>query len=64
MRGHMKVRDCKKCQFCKRKVWSSTYKPAGYHTIGVSHAYAFCEKHKERVLTIKHCEEGNSATTD
>lgn len=51
----MKVDYCKNCQHYKRKVWSSYYKPAGYHAIGVSHAYAYCERHKTRCLEVKNC---------
>ena len=52
----MKVKDCEHCEYYKRKVWSSYYKPSNYHAIGVSHAYAYCEKHKSRCLNIKKCE--------
>lgn len=53
----MKVKDCQDCKHCKRKVWSQYYKPNGYHAIGMSHAYAYCEKHKKRVLEVKQCKE-------
>lgn len=53
----MKVKDCKDCPYLKRKVWSQYYKPNGYHAIGMSHAYAYCEKYKQRVLEVKKCEE-------
>ena len=52
----MKVKYCQNCKHYKRKVWSSSYKPLNYHAIGVSHAYAFCEKHKTRCVNGKHCE--------
>ena len=45
----MKVQDCKNCEYCKRKTWSTYYKPNNYHAIGVSHAYAYCDKYKKRV---------------
>lgn len=51
----MKVKDCKGCEHCRRKVWSSYYKPMDYHAIGMTHAYAYCEKYKDRVLNVKCC---------
>lgn len=51
----MKVKDCRGCEHCKRKVWSSYYQPMAYHAIGVSHAYAYCDKYKDRVLNVKGC---------
>ena len=53
----MKVNDCKKCIFCKRKTWTHYYKPINYHPIGITHAYAYCEKHKKRVSKVNKCEE-------
>ena len=55
----MRVKDCNGCEHCKRKVWSDYYKPTNYHAIGMSHAYAYCEKYKERVLNIKGCKQGD-----
>lgn len=52
----MKVRDCEKCPHCKRKRWSSYCKPKGYHAIGVSHTYRYCDLHHERCLSVPHCE--------
>lgn len=51
----MRVKDCEKCKYFKRCVWSTSYKPAGYHRIGVSHAYGYCEKYKQRCLEVKKC---------
>ena len=34
----MKVKNCKGCEHCKRRVWSSYVQPNNYHAIGVSHA--------------------------
>lgn len=51
----MKVKNCRNCKHCIRKVWSSSYKPLNYHTIGVSHAYAYCALKKTRVLSVKSC---------
>ena len=51
----MRVKDCKGCKHLKRRVWSTYYKPMAYHAIGVSHAYAYCDKYKDRVLKIKEC---------
>ena len=53
----MKVKDCKGCKHCKRKVWSNYHMPRNYHAIGMSHAYAYCEKHRCRCLQIKKCTE-------
>lgn len=52
----MKVRICEKCQYYQRKVWSHLYEPSNYHTIGMSHAYGFCQKYKKRCLSVKKCE--------
>lgn len=52
----MKVKDCKNCSLCIRKVWSSYHTPSNYHPIGMSHAYAFCDLHKKRVRDVKKCE--------
>lgn len=49
----MKVSKCKKCFFCERRTWSSSYKPANYHEIGVSHAYRYCTIFEKRCLEIK-----------
>lgn len=54
----MKVSICEKCKYYRRKTWSTYYKPSNYHAIGVSHAYAYCTKCKERCLNIKKCSEG------
>lgn len=51
----MKVSDCKKCKHCERRKWVTSYKPNGYHEIGISHVYAFCTLHKMRYSTIKNC---------
>lgn len=61
----MRVKDCKGCRYCQRKVWSSSYKPANYHAIGVSHAYHYCELNEERCLEVKFCasyDDGNEGT--
>lgn len=51
----MKIKNCEECNHFKRKVWSTSYKPAGYHRIGVSHAYGWCELYEQRCLEIKKC---------
>lgn len=53
----MKVRECEKCKYYKRKRWSHYYKPNNYHGIGMSHAYGYCEKCKKRCLEVKNCAE-------
>ena len=52
----MKVRDCEGCKHSERRVWTSRYKPANYHEIGVSHAYRYCRLHGARCLEVKGCE--------
>jgi len=51
----MRVKDCEKCKHCSRRSWVQYYKPKNYHAIGISHAYAYCGKHKKRVLEVKKC---------
>ncbi len=51
----MKVQKCQECKYYKRLRWSHSYKPSGYHAIGMSHAYGFCELHNKRCLDIKNC---------
>lgn len=52
----MKVKYCKKCKpHFERRKWSTTFKPAGYHEIGVSHVYAFCKKYDCKCLEVKGC---------
>ena len=52
----MKVKDCKKCECCERRTYSTYHVPTNYHPIGMSHAYAYCSLHKKRVLEVKRCE--------
>lgn len=59
----MRVKDCKKCKHCERKTWSSYYKPMNYHAIGMSHAYAYCDKYKVRVSEVHGCKEERNMTT-
>ena len=47
----MRVKDCNGCKYLTRRRWSSYYKPIAYHAIGMTHAYAYCEKHKD-VMTV------------
>ena len=51
----MKVRECQKCEHCKRRTWTQYYEPKNFHPIGFTHAYAYCEKHRKRVSAIKSC---------
>lgn len=51
----MRVKDCEGCRYCEHKVWSSSYKPANYHAVGVAHAYHYCEYHKKRCLEMPWC---------
>ncbi len=53
----MHVKDCEKCEYCIRKVWSQVHMPKNYHAIGMSHAYHFCLKFNQRILSIKKCKE-------
>lgn len=52
----MKVSKCENCRHYRRKMWTTSYKPAGYHRIGISHAYGFCALHNDRCLNVKNCE--------
>lgn len=52
----MRVKDCKTCKYFKRRVWIQSYKPNNFHQIGITHAYAYCEKYKTRCLNLKHCD--------
>lgn len=52
----MKVKECEKCRYKKRHVWSTYYIPRDYHPIGMSHAYAYCALHQKRVRDVKKCE--------
>lgn len=38
-------------------VWSSYHIPQSYHAIGMSHAYAYCDKHDMRVSEVRGCKE-------
>ena len=53
----MKVKNCEKCKYYKYKKWTSSYKPANYHIIGLSHKYAYCEKYGTRCLNVNKCTE-------
>ena len=52
----MKVKKCIGCPKCKRKTWTSYFKPKNYHAIGIKHAYAYCDYHKKRVSYVTKCE--------
>lgn len=58
----MKVSQCRQCKHHQRKVWSTSYKPSDYHTIGISHAYGYCQKYNKRCskVKLKECEENNN----
>lgn len=51
----MRVKDCQGCIYCKRYVWSHSYKPKDYHAIGMSHAFHWCEKYGMRCLEVPIC---------
>ena len=53
----MRVKDCANCTRCKRRTFSTYHVPKNYHPIGMTHAYAYCEKHRKRVAAVKKCEE-------
>lgn len=57
----MKVKDCwaLKCPYLQRKVWSDYYQPANYHAIGMSHAYAYCDKFGCPCRKAKECKNGS-----
>lgn len=52
----MKVKDCKSCHHCQRRVWSQYYVPKDFHPIGMSHAYAYCAAYQKRVSAVKGCD--------
>ena len=52
----MRVKDCRKCMKCVRRVWSEYYVPRNYHPIGMSHAYAWCKRHRKRCREVRDCE--------
>ena len=51
----MRVKDCKGCVHCFRATWVQHYKPANYHEIAFTHAYAACKYHRKRCSEIKWC---------
>ena len=51
----MRVKDCEKCPYKRRHVWTDYHIPKHYHPIGMSHAYAYCAFHKKRVSEVKKC---------
>lgn len=52
----MKVKQCETCEHYRRMTWTSSYKPKGYHRIGVTHAYGYCTLYKNKCLNIKKCD--------
>lgn len=56
----MKVKDCKTCEFCERRTFSTYHTPKNYHPVGFSHAYAYCTLHQKRVSEIKKCQKGGA----
>ena len=60
----MKVKECRKCIHSKSYRWSSSYKPANYHCVGVSHVYLYCELHKDRCLNIRGCKDASYVGTN
>ena len=52
----MRVSVCEKCPEYKRKTWTTTYTPANYHKIGVTHAYAYCMFYEKRCSEVRRCE--------
>ena len=54
----MRVRECEKCFYYRRRTWSTYYIPKKYHPIGMTHAYGWCLRFKRRVLDVRKCEDG------
>lgn len=52
----MKVDNCKKCVYCKRKKYSTYHTPKNYHPIAISHVYHFCELFYKKCLDVKKSE--------
>ena len=53
----MKVANCEKCKHHERRTWSHPHYCANYHTIGMTHAYAYCTKHCKRCADVIRCDE-------
>lgn len=51
----MKVSRCEKCRHHERRRWMRQEFPANYHPIGMTHAYGYCKKHRQRCLKVKSC---------
>lgn len=51
----MKVRECKRCEYNKRRAWKQYHEPVNYHPIGMSHVYAYCKYYRKRCSEITKC---------
>jgi len=49
----MKVSACEKCNYYQRRTWVTSYVPANFHRIGVTHAYGYCKKYGKRCLEVQ-----------
>lgn len=52
----MRVRLCNGCIHKKDRTWSTSYQPANFHLIGMTHRYAYCVFAKKRCLEVKNNE--------
>lgn len=50
-----KVKDCYGCDYLTYGRQVTTYKPLGYHRVGIVHKYAWCDKNMCRVSNCKKC---------
>ena len=48
----MKVSECRSCPYHTERRWTTVYKPAHFHAIGVTHVYAYCKKYDKRCLEV------------
>lgn len=60
----MRVKNCNGCYNLTYKYWTSSYKPANYHTVGVCHKYAYCDAYKRRVSEVKRCDQRREDAKD
>lgn len=57
----MRARECEKCGWSVRKTWSHPYTPATGRTIGMTHAFRWCNYHGQRCADVKRCERKKSS---
>lgn len=48
----MRVKLCNQCPYKKEMRWTSSYQPANYHMIGMTHRYAYCLSAKKKCIDV------------